>query len=240
MSLITIGTSVVDVADVALVAPRGSVSQVYLADGSQLASALSAAAQATAVNATPDGTLLTTVVVSTNYGSCYISGRNTQRVDTDAAGTGTIWFLKGGPGPVICAATDLATAQTLINATAGSSGGGIGTTFVPTLTPVSGTTASLATTSTYTRNGNVVQVNVALSLAVTNGNTLSVALTNLPFNITTTAVQPVLRQTISSGTATLIFTASPTNATTITVAATAAAGADTSAVVILHFTYLVA
>lgn len=119
MALITIGTNLIDVADVALVAPRGAESTVYLADSQQLESALTAAAQAAAVNGTAAGALLTTVVVSSNYGSCYISGVNTQRVIE--AGAGTIWYLRGGPGAVVCPSTDLATAQTLIGAT--SSGG---------------------------------------------------------------------------------------------------------------------
>ena len=119
MALITIGTNLIDVADVALVAPSGSTSTVYLADGQQLESALTAAAQATAVNGTAAGTLLTTVVVSSNYGSCYISGPNTQRV-VELGATGTTWYLRGGPGPVVCPATDLAAAGTLINATVAS------------------------------------------------------------------------------------------------------------------------
>lgn len=119
MALITIGTSLIDVADVALVAPRGAESTVYLADSQQLESALSAAAQAAAVNGTAAGTVLTTVVVSSNFGSCYISGPNTQRV-VELSATGTTWYLRGGPGPVICPATDLAAAEVLIDATGGA------------------------------------------------------------------------------------------------------------------------
>lgn len=162
MALITIGTTLVDVADVALVAPRGSASQVYLADGSELASASSAATQATAVNAAGAGVQLTTVVVSSNFGSCYISGPNTQRVDTDAAGTGTIWFLRGGPGPVVCAATNLAAAGVLLNATAADTGGGyeIEWTPVPASAQATGLTVGSATA---TRIGNTVNITYRVS-----------------------------------------------------------------------------
>lgn len=120
MALITIGTNLIDVADVALVAPSGSTSTVYLADGQQLESALTAAAQAAAVNGTAAGTLLTTVVVSTNYDSCYISGVNTQRVA--ASDAGTIWYLRGGPGAVVCPTTDLTAAGVLLAAASGVTG----------------------------------------------------------------------------------------------------------------------
>lgn len=163
MSLITIGTSVVDVADVALVAPRGSASQVYLADGSQLASALTAAAQATAVNATGSGTQLTTVVASDNFGACYISGPNTQRVDTvgsahpDESG-GTVWFLRGGPGPVVCSAVSLVNAQALIAAT-NTGVSGDANAWVPVVTDTAGiVTLTQPQLSYYTRTVGTVPV----------------------------------------------------------------------------------
>lgn len=151
MALITIGTNLIDVADVALVAPSGSTCTVYLADGQQLESALTAAAQAAAVNATAAGTLLTTVVSSTNYGACYISGPNTQRVLED--GAGTRWFLRGGPGVVVCPSTDLAAAQTLISvaAPAGAPYYAAGT-WTPVVTNPAGNTVAVVRKS-YVRIG---------------------------------------------------------------------------------------
>ena len=120
MALITIGTNLLDTSDIALVAPRGSLSTVYLADSLQLESALSAADQAAAVNAAAAATL-TTAVVSSNFGSCYINGLNVQRVLGDG-GAGTTWYLRGGPGAVVCPATDLTAAGVLIAAASGSPG----------------------------------------------------------------------------------------------------------------------
>lgn len=163
MALITIGTNLIDVADVALVAPSGSTSTVYLADGQQLESALTAAAQATAVNGTAAGTLLTTVVVSSNYGSCYISGPNTQRV-VELGATGTTWYLRGGPGPVICLTTDIAAAEVLIDATGGAevpntySRSG---TYTPTVTTNGSATVAAVLLPGYSRVGNGAGVPLA-------------------------------------------------------------------------------
>ena len=195
MALITIGTNLIDVADVALVAPSSSTtSTVYLADGQQLESALTAADQATAVNGTAAGTLLTTVVASTNYGACYISGVNVQRVLE--AGAGTLWFLRGGPGPVVCPSTDPATAQTLINSASGVSPStptyAAAAEFVPTWVAEAGT-AVVRGAQSWTRIGpagasapavgDIVTVTTRWTCTVLDGDVLSGSVEGLPANI---------------------------------------------------------
>ena len=104
MAQLLIGTTSVDVLDVALVAPRGSLSTVYLADNSFLESALTPAAQRTAINGTASGTVLTTAITSTNFGDCYVGAGNVQRIDASADALGCRIELRGGPGAVIAPA----------------------------------------------------------------------------------------------------------------------------------------
>lgn len=122
MSLITFGTDLVDVCDVDIVATTGSTCMVYFQDGSYVASSLTAAAQAAAVNGTAEGALLTTVVTSTNFGTCYIAGQHVKRVR--AAGADSIWDMCSGLGPVYVSGVDVTAAGVLIDATGECGGGG--------------------------------------------------------------------------------------------------------------------
>lgn len=229
MALITIGTSLIDVADVALVAPRGAESTVYLADSQQLESALSAAAQAAAVNGTAAGTVLTTVVVSSNFGSCYISGPNTQRV-VELGATGTTWYLRGGPGPVICPATDLAAAEVLIDATGGAevvaftysysgtyapelsfsaAGGGVFINY--DVDPGSAGVSRVGNGAGAPSAGDTVVVTGVIAFSdIVNSETLDIP---LPFEMATDGAHPVIDATtlFTDATATCVIT-SPTNA----------------------------
>lgn len=151
MSLITFGTDLVDVCDVDIVATTGSTCMVYFQDGSYVASSLTAAAQAAAVNGTAEGALLTTVVTSTNFGTCYIAGQHVKRVR--AAGADSIWDMCSGLGPVYVSGVDVTAAGVLIDATGECGGGGGGgaffaspTNYEPTITETAGltTTAQIA------------------------------------------------------------------------------------------------
>lgn len=122
MSLITIGSDLVDVCDIAIVASSGSTCVVYFQDGTYISSELTAAAQSAAVNGAGDGALLTTVVTSSNFGSCYVAGQQVKRVR--AAGANSVWELWSGLGPVLVSGVDVAAAGALINATGECGGGG--------------------------------------------------------------------------------------------------------------------
>ena len=134
MSLITIGTDLVDVCDIAIVAASGSTCVVYFRDGTYISSALTAAVQAAAVNGAGEGALLTTVVTSSNFGSCYIAGQQVKRVR--AAGANSIWELWSGLGPALVSGVDATAAGVLIDAT--TTGGGSSGVWTPDAVRVAG------------------------------------------------------------------------------------------------------
>lgn len=190
MAQLLIGTTSIDVLDVALVAPRGSLSTVYLADNSFLESALTPAAQATAINGTASGTVLTAAVTSTNFGVCYVGAGNVQRIDASADALGCRIELRGGPGAVIAPALTVAAAAALVNAAAP---GTSGSTVVP-WTPVPASaqaTALVAQFSSAIRTGNFMTVTYYIE--GTSTPTGAVTITT-PLPLAATAITPGVAQ----------------------------------------------
>ena len=190
MAQLLIGTTSVDVNDVALVAPRGALSTVYLADNSFLESALTPAAQRTAINGTAAGTVLTTAITSTNFGVCYVGAGNVQRIDASADALGCRIELRGGPGAVVAPALTVSAAATLVNAAAP---GTSGSTVVP-WTPVPASAQATALTAVFSsaiRTGNFMTA--TFYVTGTSTPTGSVTITT-PLPVASTAITPGLAQ----------------------------------------------
>lgn len=170
MSLLLIGSDLVDTSDVCGVAPRASgsstLSTVYLADGQFVLGALAPAAQKAAIDATnPAGPLLTTAINAEGFPSpVYVAGQAVQRVTpfTRNGVQGTSWAVRGF-ATLSVPAQNLAAAQALINATFPPGGGGGGSVVpwapVPTSPDASALSISFASA---TRIGNVVTVAVGV------------------------------------------------------------------------------
>lgn len=249
MSLITFGTDLVDVCDVDIVATTGSTCMVYFQDGSYVASSLTAAAQAAAVNGTAEGALLTTVVTSTNFGTCYIAGQHVKRVR--AAGADSIWDMCSGLGPVYVSGVDVTAAGVLIDATGecgGGGGGGIPSgDWIPSLTPAAGTEAEIADggrgsfIATGDDVGSVVICSVVLevttdALSVMN---VTVGLDGLPIPADGLTVVPLAQIFVQSGDAGYEVTLQPLTGTSLVLSSNDATTLATTVLALITVTYQV-
>lgn len=246
MAQLLIGTTSVDVNDVALVAPRGALSTVYLADNSFLESALTPAAQRTAINGTAAGTVLTTAITSTNFGVCYVGAGNVQRIDASADALGCRIELRGGPGPVVCPALTVAAAAILVDAASGAVSSTPGGAWTPAITNGAGTTAtSTAEAANYIRSGGAVAaagdmvfVTALFSVTIAALGTCSFTVAGLPVAANLTSEAPVLEVTRISGDATAPFIfANITGANTVTIAAPGAVTLETVVQIAMHLPY---
>lgn len=218
---------------------------VYFQDGSYVASSLTAAAQAAAVNGTAEGALLTTVVTSTNFGTCYIAGQHVKRVR--AAGADSIWDMCSGLGPVYVSGVDVTAAGVLIDATGecggGGGGGAVGGAYVPVIT---GTTATDAGAS-FIRSGGETPEAGDFVLVACNFSVTALALETVDFEVTLPVTPaelltevPILTVVRTSGDLTLPYIyAQLSGGSTLRIQAVAPVTLETVMQMSLHFSYLV-
>lgn len=244
MSFVTITTTnglirvkATDVALVALQDPAETGAAIYLADGRQFATASTPAEVAGTVNAVA-GPCMTTVIASENFGNCYIGGNCVLYAEQffRAAVEGTNVILRGGPGPVVCPTVATSVMYTLLNeTTAGGSNSGLA--WDPTITPAAGTAAVVVGTPTYTRVGDVVTLDITMTLNIDNLATASVALTDLPFDALATSTA-IISPFVVSGDASMQWSVVLSGAPeTVTLAADSAATGATETRVALKYTY---